>query len=465
MRRAALALALSFLLPVPALAAPAFKHVVIIFQENRTPDNIFGSNPTFEPGVDIATSGVNSKGQTIPLTAVALDNCYDISHAHSGFEDSLKGADLDKVSPAKGCTLPANPQFKYVDNSTGTVQPYFDIAAGYGFANRMFQTNQGPSFPAHQFIFGGTSSPSTESPLFAAENMTTKALGAGCAAASTQTVKLIDASGSETSHKPIFPCFNRPTMANLLDGAAISWRYYSSGPLSIWAAPNAIQNLCQAQTVNGKMQCTGPDWVNDVVPNNPAQVLTDIADCKLAAVSWVTPTAAESDHASINKGTGPQWVASIVNAIGKKSACSATDHYWDDTAILITWDDWGGWFDHVKPFQINVKPPVAWGDGYTYGFRVPLLVVSAYTAAGTVSNSTLDFGSLLYFVERNFALGFVGPGDTIYSHYADFQAKSRGDLSEFFTLTTARTFVPIKTTVSAADFMRAPPSMVVPDDD
>src|SRR5579863_9739695 len=62
-----------------------FLNVVVIFQENRSPDNLFGSNPNFLPGVDIATSGVNSQGQTIPLTAIPLANNYDLSHAHAAF--------------------------------------------------------------------------------------------------------------------------------------------------------------------------------------------------------------------------------------------------------------------------------------------------------------------------------------------------------------------------------------------
>ena len=98
--------------PAAASASPSFRHIIVVVQENRTPDNLFGSNPTFEPGVDLATSGVNSKGETIPLGPVALANCYDISHAHSAFEAMYtKGADQEAVSPKTGCTVPANPQF------------------------------------------------------------------------------------------------------------------------------------------------------------------------------------------------------------------------------------------------------------------------------------------------------------------------------------------------------------------
>ena len=188
-----------------------FKHIVIIVQENRTPDNLFGSNPTFEPGVDIGTSGVNSKGQTIPLMPVALTACYDIDHRHGSFEVAFhSGFDKEIVGTYQGCTPPPNPQFKYVDNSSGAVQPYFDIATSYGFSNRMFETNQGPSFLAHQFLFGGTSAPSTNSSLFASENPLSGDQDTGCTAPTKQTVEVVDSYGSEHSHSPIYPCFEHP---------------------------------------------------------------------------------------------------------------------------------------------------------------------------------------------------------------------------------------------------------------
>jgi phospholipase C len=450
--------------PGPVAAAPTFSHIVIIFQENRTPDNLFGSNPTFEPGVDIVNTG---------LAPEPLDDCYDIAHTHASFEDALhKGFGSEPTSKPKGCTLPLTPQFKYVDNSSGTVQPYFDIATNYGFSNRMFQTNQGPSFPAHQFIFGGTSQPAVDSDLFAAENMNLRGATAGCTARADQTVNLIDGSGSETSK--MYPCFEHPTLVDLLGAATplISWRYHAPAPGSIWTAPDAIQHICVPGEIKGKLKCTGPDWTNgDVVPNDPAQVLKDISKCALRGVSWVIPTAAESDHAGVNNGTGPQWVASIVNAIGN-APCPASngETYWDNTAIIITWDDWGGWYDHVAPFQINIQPtdPLTptWGDGYTYGFRVPMLVVSAYTQPATVSNNIYDFGSILYFIELNFGLGFIGGSDmTTYGQYADYYAQSRGNLSEFFTLGSPRGFVSIPTKMKAKDFIEAPRSMVGPDND
>jgi phospholipase C len=467
MQRCILAMAAAAALSAPAQADQKFKHIIVVIQENRTPDNLFGSNPSFEPGVDIATSGTTSGGLTVKLSPVKLNDCYDISHTHASFEDAFtKGFDTEPNS-AKTCLKDASfPQYKYVDNSSGTVQPYFDIATANGWANRMFQTNQGPSFPAHQFLFGGTSAPSDLSPLFAAENPTGDA-GAGCTAGPGALVALIGPKGSEAANKPIYPCFDHPTLADLLDGAAtpIAWRYYSSGNTSIWTAPNAIRHICVPAGSGKKLHCSGTDWVNDVMPNDPPQVLADIGNCKLAAVSWVIPTAAESDHAGINDATGPAWVASVINAVGNQTC--GTEDYWKNTAIFIMWDDWGGWFDHVAPFKV-VKP-YQWGAGYTYGFRVPLLVVSAYTPPQTVSNAIFDFGSILAFIEANFGLGFIGAstGTGTYSHYADYQATQpgRGNLADFFTLTSPKPFTAIPASQGARYFLSQPKSDIDPDDD
>ena len=375
------------------------QNVVVIFQENRSPDNLFGSNPSFLPGVDIASSGTNSQGQTIPLTAVKLANNYDLSHTHSAFvamydNGNMDGADKIPVACAKnaqGCP-PSNPQFKYVDNSTGILDPYFQLAEQYTFGDRMFQTNQGPSFPAHQFIISGTSAPSADSDLFAAENpagVANAGNNTGCDAPSGEFVRLVDPSGHES--QKMYPCFEHQTLADLLDNAGVSWRYYAPSAGSIWTGPNAIQHLR-----------FGSDWNNDVVLN-PAQVLTDISNGQLAGVTWVIPTGQESDHAAGNFGLGPAWVASVVNAIGGSQ-------YWDNTVIFITWDDWGGWYDHVAPNVIN---------SYEYGFRVPLIVVSPFAKQGYVSHVTHDFGSILRFIEETYQLPSLGYADAMADDFSD----------------------------------------------
>jgi phospholipase C/sugar lactone lactonase YvrE len=425
-----------------------FAHVVIVVQENRTPDNLFGSNPGFEPGVDIAVSGVNSQDQNVPFTPVALANCYDVGHSHLSFQQAynggaMNGFALEEVGPSPGCVPGPNPQFRYVDNSSGTIQPYFDLATQYGFANRMFQSNQGPSFPAHQFLISGTSAPSTDSTLFASDNPA--GVSTGCASKPGTLVNMINPEGV---YSTMFPCFEHGTLIDLLEGAGLTWRYYAATPQTIWTAPNAISSLCNAETVRGKPACTGSAWANVIL--KPAQVLTDAKKCNLADVSWVTPTGQNSDHPAGNTGGGPSWVASIVNAIGN-SKCG----YWKNTAILITWDDWGGWYDHVPPYRIGQSN--GWGQSYVYGFRVPLLVVSPYTPAGYVDNTDHDFGSMLRFVETNFGLGLIGPGI-----YADSYAD---DLMDFFPLSSPRGFTMIPAQYDADHFIRSREKPTPPDND
>lgn len=453
-----------------------FKHVVVIVQENRTPDNLFQGlcaapygacavPPTPAARYDIQTSNWKTQTGTIQSSAVSLAGTYDLDHSHSAFNKMcdiiagspptcrMDGAARITCIPKTGTTCPANAQFKYVDNSTGILGPYLSLATQYGWANYMFQTNQGPSFPAHQFIFGGTSAPSRSDDalgIFMAENGTASG---GCIAPSGTTVAFI----SPNSTPPPYgheitqgsECAEHLTLADLVH----DWKYYTASANGLWAAPNGIEHICLPS--NGR--CTG--WGTHVVLN-PSQVLTDLLNCHLGDVTWITPTAANSDHAALNDGGGPAWVASIVNTIGN-STCTDTVNgrsvtYWQDTAIFITWDDWGGWYDHERP---TILAGVQ-GD-YQYGFRVPMIVVSAYTNRGFVDNQRYDFGSLLRFIERNFANLGLRPGEL---GFADSRATS--DFSAFFQMDRApRSFVSVKAAKTAAFFINDPRPPEPPDND
>jgi phospholipase C len=438
-------------------AMALIQHVVIIFQENRTTDNLFQDPVLVSRGADIATSGLNSAGETIPLTSINLGTVgpnpqnYDLSHAHSAFVamydgGRMDGADRITCTPKVYCPPAAHPhpQYHYVIQTD--VAPYFAMAEQYTFGDRMFQTNEGPSFPAHQFIFAGTSAPSATSPLFAAENPPASEPGSvGCIAPAGVTVAMIDAAGSETDQPPQYPCFEHPTLSDLLDSKGLSWRYYAPAPGSIWTAPDAIEHICQQQTVNSVLTCLGSLWTHNVsIPQT--NVLNDIASGQLANVSWVIPTASDSDHSYLSDGSGPSWVASIVNAIGNSA-------YWSNTAIIITWDDWGGWYDHVAPKVVDDGS--SWGSGYTYGFRVPLIVVSPYAKAAYISHVTHDFGSILKYVETAFGLPSLD--------YADARAD---DLADCFDLTQKPiSYHSIAAPLGASYFLNDKRPPTPPDDD
>jgi|HubBroStandDraft_4_1064222.scaffolds.fasta_scaffold41190_2 phospholipase C len=470
---------LGFLCLAP-IVAPAqitsFQHVVVIVQENRTPDNLFyglcatprgakdrcSTTPTASQ-YNIQTGNWLDKNSATGVTQpgpVALANKYDLSHAHKAFT-SMCDANSKGICKMDGagdvaCTgtcTGAKLQFRYVDNSKNIVTPYLTMATQYGWANYMFQTNQGPSFPAHQFLFGGTSAPSAADDaagIFASENMSTTTPGAadgvaGCTAPSTTTVELINPTGGE--NQKIYPCFEHQTMADIL--STFTWRYYAPSAGSIWTAPNAIQHICESTGPGGK--CAGQTWTSNV-DLTPADVLKDIAACNLRSLSWVIPSGQNSDHANVNDGGGPSWVTAIVNAIGNSSACDSNTGYWKNTAIFIVWDDWGGWYDHEPP-TILAQP----GGDYQYGFRVPLVVVSAYTPEGYIDNQRHDFGSILRFIEHNYG---ITEGSL---NFADARANS--DLTPFFELNkTPRRYRTINAPKSGSYFLHDKRKATDPDD-
>jgi phospholipase C len=364
------------------------KHVIIIFQENRTPDNLF----QHLPGADIASFGVNSVGQRIPLHPASFTAHYDIGHSHLAFVTQYNGGKMNgwglevNSCPVK---LKAICPFGYVPaNENG---PYMTMAEQYTFGDRMFQTNQGPSYPSHQYIVSGDSLALPAYNEEVAENpgKTIHGLGGGCDSPKREMVTLIDSRGYE--NQTAYPCFDRPVLPDLVDAKSLTWRYYQDGMgAGLWKAMDSVRHVRYAK-----------GYANVISP--PDGVLTDIKNKNLANVVWVTPRGSDSDHAGSTGLGGPAWVASIVNAIGNSS-------YWDSTAILVTWDDWGGWYDHVKP-------PVR--NSYELGFRVPLLVISPYAKAGYVSHVQYEFGSLLKFTETTFGLGSLGTTDAIANDLTD----------------------------------------------
>jgi phospholipase C len=404
-------------------------HVVIIFQENRTPDNLFHGLK----GADIAQYGYNSAGAKVKLAPIPMTAPYDVDHEHRAYaiesdNGKMDGFNLEHSSYCKGksCINQALAAYGYVP--TSEVGPYFAMAEQYGFGDRMFQTNEGPSFPAHQYILSGTSTINPSSTLRASENPFTpkQSYTGGCDAPKGSLVLFIDANGQELQEG--YPCFDRPALTDLVDGKGLTWHYYQPhGGAALWNGPDAIKHIRDSSEYS-----TDVTWP-------PSKVLTDVAGGNLANVVWVMPTARASDHANITDGSGPDWVASIVNAIGQSK-------YWDNTVIFLTWDDWGGWYDHVSPPVYN---------SYELGFRVPLVVISPYTKKGYVSHVQHEFGSILKFTEETFGLGSLGTTDV----RAD-------DLSDFFNFNRKpRAFKQIPSVRHGDYYLGQPVSNEDPDDD
>lgn len=454
------------LITSPPIPRGKIHHVVVIVQENRTPDNLFHDPKLISAGADIATQGITSTGQMVTLTPGALATKYDLDHTHQGFlnvcdYDPSTNSCLMNTADRNGCIAvfeekcPPYPQYQYVDNSAGDIQPYFTMAETYTFGDRMFQTNQGGSFVAHQYLLSGTARISTTSPISQAENpdysRTGRGIGAGCLANPGSTMKTLDLLNPNPDtpegllHFPL--CFDHPTLTDVLDAGGLSWRYYAATEGYIWTAPDAIKHMCQPSGSENNLTCSGPDWTGAdpkvVIEGSGAQIITDIWSQQLASVSWVTPNGAASDHPGDGLDTGPSWVSAIVNAVGQSP-------YWADTAIIVTWDDFGGWFDHVAP-------PVR--NSAEVGLRVPLIVISPYAKAAYISHVNHDFGSILRFIEANFGVGQID--QTV--GYADSQSDDLADCFDFSQVPLA--FTPIPAPLDANYFLNDKSPPTPPDND
>ncbi len=181
---------------------------------------------------------------------------------------------------------------------------------------------------------------------------------------------------------------------------------------------------------------SGPDWTKNIIWPQTT-VLTDPSAGQLASVSWVSPSVEDSDHPESMSDQGPSWVASVVNAIGESS-------YWNNTAIIVVWDDWGGWYDNAAPPQPDFRG---------LGIRVPCLIISPYAKQGYVSNTKYEFGSILKFIEEAFNLPTLGPKS---KGYSDARANSIDDSFDFTQ--QPRAFVPIGSKYPMSHFVHEPPS-------
>jgi phospholipase C len=189
-----------------------------------------------------------------------------------------------------------------------------------------------------------------------------------------------------------FPCFDFATLTDRLDQAGMSWKYYAPGkgqPGYIWSALDAVRHIRLT-----------PLWTDHVVPDT--QFVLDAASGNLPAVSWLV-TGAASEHPPDSSCLGENWTVEQLSAVMRSPD-------WNTTAIFITWDDFGGFYDHVPP------PAV---DRFGFGPRVPLLIVSPYARPGYVSHTQYEFSSLLRFAEERFNLAPLTDRDRLANDLLD----------------------------------------------
>ena len=360
--------------PAPGPSAPPpvppdkIKHIVVLVQENRSFNNLFAGFPgattsmagLCKPGhVGSVFTQWCKKAHEVHLKAVpgGLASTHtpnegtDIGHEQSDFQlecDAYKnnvcrmdGFDLIRFGTAGNAGIAKLYPYAYVARSE--TKPYWDFARQYALADEMFFTETAASFISHQMLISGTVRLSDR------EVVTDEppADPWGCDSPAGDNAPILHSNGIVTRYgngPSIYPCFKWATIADLLDANRVSWLDYvdvccnARHPFDFsggsWNGFRAIHRIYH-----------GPDWKTNISSPN-TNIFSDVTAGTLPAVSWVIPTLYDSDHPQAGCDGGPWWVTKVVDAIG-------TSRYWKNTAIVVVWDDWGGWYDPVPPKYVD----------------------------------------------------------------------------------------------------------------
>ena len=394
-------------------ATSPITHVIVIIQENRSFENFFAGYPganapltgcaspapggsKFETG-----SGQCPAGDTaVALHQTTFEKNPDLKHDWESSLVDWNNRNMDGFA-AYGTKYAIDAAYGYVERKQ--IQPYWQMAQRYVLADEMFPTEFGGSFTAHLTLVAGTD----DIKLPGRAEVDYPSHSGDCDAPPGTTTSYVQNKPYRRVHhhqgpEPCFGQFN--TIAEVLDNAGISWRMYASKVLhaGLWEPFEAIDYVRH-----------GPDWPGNISAP-PVNILTDVGDGRLASVSWVTPLAQDSDHPQYLSDTGPSWVSSVVNAIGGSS-------YWNSSAIILLWDDWGGFYDNAPPPQLDYRG---------LGIRVPCIIISPYAKHGYVSHVQYEFGSILRFIEETYGLpaGSIG---SLTQGYTDARATSLDDAFNF----------------------------------
>jgi phospholipase C len=264
-----------------------------------------------------------------------------------------------------------------------TIPVYWDIAQEFGLGDQFFSSTLDYSLPNHWFLVAN------DTPAEAVKNLFVfKAPGTGANATETadRTAYLAQANATRSAEDL------------LAHDPNVSWKWYDSPLFSHYGV--AIQQNGDEPGAFGYWNPQAAKAESYTAKFDPhfvarSSFFQDAANGTLPNVSWIIPAFNSSDHPEANLTQGQDWIASLINAV-------ESGPEWNSTVFFISWDEYGGYYDHVAP------PNVAGGN---LGFRVPLLVVSPWTPKGYVGNKVMSFSSLLHLVEVRWNLGCFGTND------------------------------------------------------
>jgi phospholipase C len=360
------------------LARRTIDHVVFIVKENRTFDHFFGRFP----GADGATEGSRCDGSVVPLRR-ARDDSEGAMHSFLAGIVAINGGEMNCFDALDGGTNGET----YVQYQPHQIPNYWRYAEEFTLADRFFSSAYGPTWIEHYWTVAAQSDRFVD--IERDPSVGSDGIKGGYCDDPEERIRSFprlthDEKADvfrweeEARTDPVedlfilrWPCHDIQTLPDVLERASISWRYYTS-EFPYVDVLRAIPHIR-----------FGPMWEN--VPDE-STFIPDLEAGRLRAVSWIMPPGPMSDHPDLDSSLcpGENWTVRTINAIMRSPE-------WENTAIFLTWDDFGGFYDHVPPPHVDV---------YGMGPRVPLLVISPWAKRGFVFNETSEFSSVLRFIEK-----------------------------------------------------------------
>jgi phospholipase C len=387
---------------VPLEGIHKIRHVVLIFQENRSFDSYFGTYPgadgipmdrgtplvcSLDPGTRRCLAPYHDKrDRNIGGPHDHLSAVHDINHRQmDGFVGQARAALRRSCGPdpnQPGCINGGRIDVMGYHDAH-EIPNYWAYARHFVLQDHMFQPNTSWSLPAHLFAVSGWSARCSK-----------KGDPKSCVNAVQDPGSPPGEPQNEDGKPPVYAWTD---LTYLLHKHHVSWRYYVfKGNEPDCAEDRAI--FCPAVRQSAKTPgIWNPlPWFDTVRENGQLKNITSVDNFfkaarrgRLPAVSWIVPNDRVSEHPPARVSAGQTWVTGLVNAVMRSPN-------WKSTAIFLAWDDWGGFYDHVVP-------PIVDRNGY--GLRVPALVISPYARSGFIDHQTLSFDAYLKFIEDDFLHG------------------------------------------------------------
>jgi phospholipase C len=367
--------------PCPAgHACTPITHIIFMVKEDRSFDSMFG---TF-PGADGATTFRTPDGQVHTLGHLPRELLRSLTKTPDAARLAYDDGRMDGFSQAAGTYQPNPSNGQSMDMADAQldradIPNYWRYASTFTLEDHFFSSVRANSFPNHLFTVAGQAAYTDGIP--SSLDASTHVLRWGCDAAPWS---LVEQHLPDGRFRHVFPCFDFSTLPDALDAHGISWKYYApplDSPGYQWATLDAVKHIRMGQ-----------DWATHEVADTTFE--HDARTGALPTVSWLVQPFDVSDHPPANICTGENWTVRHINAIMGNHAL------WAHTAIVLTWDDYGGFYDHVRP--------PSGPDPYDmYGFRVPAIIISPYARPHHVDHTFGTFSTLLNFAEAVLGLPAV----------------------------------------------------------